>query len=76
MLKSADLRGFFEKKQLFFAFLCAFFNFCGNLIKQQKRYASVTQLVEYHVANVTVDGSNPFTRSIFSFLNSFVKVRV
>ena len=27
--------------------------------------ASVTQLVEYHVANVTVDGSNPFTRSIF-----------
>ena len=32
-------------------------------MKQQR--ASVTQLVEYHVANVTVDGSNPFTRSIF-----------
>ena len=27
-------------------------------------WASVTQLVEYHVANVTVAGSNPVTRSI------------
>ena len=34
----------------------------GILWKQQ---ASVTQLVEYHVANVTVAGSNPVTRSIF-----------
>ena len=32
---------------------------------EQSSDASVTQLVEYHVANVTVDGSNPFTRSIF-----------
>ena len=27
--------------------------------------AGVAQLVEHHVANVIVDGSNPFTRSIF-----------
>ena len=26
--------------------------------------ADVAQLVEHHVANVIVDGSNPFTRSI------------
>ena len=37
---------------------------------EQRRDASVTQLVEYHVANVTVDGSNPFTRSIFFALIS------
>ena len=34
-----------------------------NLLNDQ---ASVAQLVEHHVANVIVDGSNPFTRSIFS----------
>ena len=27
--------------------------------------ASVAQLVEHHVANVNVEGSNPFARSIF-----------
>ena len=29
--------------------------------------AGVAQLVEHHVANVIVDGSNPFTRSILRF---------
>lgn len=29
--------------------------------------AGVAQLVEHHVANVIVDGSNPFTRSNFCF---------
>lgn len=29
--------------------------------------AGVAQLVEHHVANVIVDGSNPFTRSILCF---------
>ena len=29
--------------------------------------ASVAQLVEHHVANVKVMGSNPITRSIFIF---------
>jgi hypothetical protein len=28
--------------------------------------ASVAQLVEHHVANVNVEGSNPFARSIFT----------
>ena len=28
-------------------------------------YASVTQLVECHLAKVIVEGSNPFARSIF-----------
>ena len=50
-----------------------FSGFCGKrfdnrptrsyIIETQR--ASVTQLVEYHVANVTVAGSNPVTRSIF-----------
>ena len=31
-------------------------------------YAGVAQLVERHVANVQVDGSNPFTRSNSQFL--------
>ena len=30
-------------------------------------YAGVAQLVERHVANVQVDGSNPFTRSNLDF---------
>jgi hypothetical protein len=29
--------------------------------------ASVAQLVEHHVANVNVEGSNPFARSILIF---------
>ena len=28
-------------------------------------YAGVAQWLEHHVANVNVEGSNPFTRSLF-----------
>ena len=34
-----------------------------ELYYENSKQASVTQLVEYHVANVTVAGSNPVTRS-------------
>ena len=36
--------------------------------------ASVAQLVEHHVANVNVEGSNPFARSIFISATGRVKV--
>ena len=34
-------------------------------------YASVTQLVECHLAKVIVEGSNPFARSIFLLRSGF-----
>ena len=57
------------KNQIFLLLKFAF-SFFEHILYDITRRASVTQLVEYHVANVTVDGSNPFTRSI-PFLTSF-----
>ena len=58
-------------------FLKKSFDYCEKraiLCKQQR--ASVTQLVEYHVANVTVAGSNPVTRSNFFCLFSEVSSKI
>ena len=35
-------------------------------------FADVTQLVEYHVANVNVVGSNPIIRSIFKRIECLI----
>ena len=48
-------------------------SYCWDILWKQQR-ASVTQLVEYHVANVTVAGSNPVTRSNFFCLFSELPV--
>ena len=57
-------------------FLKKSFDYCEKraiLCKQQR--ASVTQLVEYHVANVTVAGSNPVTRSnFFAFFQESIPI--
>ncbi len=55
--------GFAVKNAKFFKKWFDKFKKRAILCVQQR--ASVTQLVEYHVANVTVAGSNPVTRSIF-----------
>ena len=38
-----------------------------------QKIAKVAQLVEHHVANVRVDGSNPFFRSGPRFRGLFIK---